>query len=381
MKKLLTPFLFLLLAVQAKAQDPFTDNWNAAYKLAEDKKFDEALAAFTPLLIEQPTVVNTHVQMAWCYLMKKDFDKAMEHSQHAYQLDQLSNAAHAINAYISYAQGNTESGKVYFDNTIWLTANDDDFQSFDKDIEGLKNGGFDMSKMEAHFATIKDNKATRNKNWAKVIDLFGQGIDALNKEDNAGAKIKLKEALNSFATTPEAQQHLGYITAYAIAANFYNVGDSTNYMPLLTRTSAYMNENSTTSTMVNLHMATMLGEHYYTYGNAAKSFEILSGAISHLSQIIKYKYLTNYKADFLYQYSISANAVGNVVEARDGANLLTEIENSGFDEWYQTNGYLLQAQAWGEDAVKAKEFYQKAYDMAAENGFEDLKNSIAENLK
>jgi hypothetical protein len=133
--------------------------------------------------------------------------------------------------------------------------------------------------------------------------------------------------------------------------------------------------------MINIHFATMLGEHYFTYGDAAKSFEILSGAITHLSQIIKYNYLTYHKAQFLTQYSISANAVGNIAEARDGANLLTEIVNSGFDEWYQTNGYLLQAQAWGQDAAKAKEFYQKAHDMAAENGFEDLKNSIAENLK
>jgi len=305
----------------------------------------------------------------------------MEHAQHAYQLDQLSNATYAINTYIWYAMGKAESGQVMFDNAIWLTASDDEFQYYDKDIENLKSAGFDMSKLEAYFATIKENKDTRNKNWAPVLDLFGQGIEALNKEDNAVAKVKYQEALKQFGTVPEAQQHLGYITAYVIASNFYNVGDSTNYMPLLKRTSAYMTENSTTSTMVNLHMATMLGEHYYTYGNAAKSFEILSGAISHLSQIIKYKYLTNYKADFLYQYSISANAVGNVVEARDGANLLTEIENSGFDEWYQTNGYLLQAQAWNEDPAKAKEFYQKAYDMAAENGFEDLKNSIAENLK
>ena len=142
-----------------------------------------------------------------------------------------------------------------------------------------------------------------------------------------------------------------------------------------------MNENSKTSTMINLHIATMLGEHYYTYGDAAKSFETLSAAIEHLSQIIKYNYLTYHKAMFLTQYSISANAVGNVTEARDGANLLTEIKNSGYDEWYQTNGYLLQAQAWGQDAAKAKEFYQKAHDMAAENGFEDLKNSIADNLK
>jgi hypothetical protein len=51
MKKLLTPFLFLLLGVQANAQDPFTDSWNAAYALAEDKKFDEALASFAPLLM------------------------------------------------------------------------------------------------------------------------------------------------------------------------------------------------------------------------------------------------------------------------------------------------------------------------------------------
>jgi hypothetical protein len=321
------------------------------------------------------------VQMSWCYLMKKDFDKAMEYAQRAYQLDQLSNATHVINAYNLYAMGKPESGQVFFDNAIWLTASDDDFQYFDKDIQGLKNAGFDMSKLEAYFATIKENKETRNKTWAQVLDLFGQGMQALNEEDNAGAKVKFVEALNQFANVPEAQQRLTYFTAYVIATNFYNVGDSTNYIPLLNRSWAYMNENSTTSTMINIHLATLLGEHYYTYREAERSFEILSGAITHLGQIIKYNYLTNYKAQFLYQYSISANAVGNVIEARDGANLLTEIANSGFDEWYQTNGYLLQAQAWGQDAAKAKEFYQKAYDMAAENAFEDLKNSIAENLK
>jgi hypothetical protein len=277
--------------------------------------------------------------------------------------------------------GKAESGQVMFDNAIWLTANDDDFQYFDKDITDLRNAGFDMSKLEEYFLTIKENKESRNRNWSKTLELYVQGVEALNEEKKAEAKTKFKEALAVFATTPEGQQRLGYVVSYVIATNYYNLGDSTNYMPLLNRTSAYMNENSTTSTMINLHIATMLGEHYYTYGDVSKSFETLSAAIEHLSQIIKYNYLTYHKAMFLTQYSISANAVGNIAEARDGANLLTEIVNSGFDEWYQTNGYLLQAQAWGQDAAKAKEFYQKAHDMAAENGFEDLKNSIAENLK
>lgn len=228
MKKLLTPFLFLLLAVQANGQDPFTDNWNAAYALAEEKKFDEALAAFTPLLIEQPTVTNTHVQMAWCYLMKKDFDKAMEHAQHAYQLDQLSNAAYAINAYIMYARGNIESGQVYFDNAIWLTASDDEFQYYDKDIAGLKNAGFDMSKMESYFTTIKENKDTRNKGWSIVLDSFNKGIQALNEQKYDESKVIFKKGLKQFDTVPEAQKRLGFITSYVIATNYYNVGDSTN---------------------------------------------------------------------------------------------------------------------------------------------------------
>ena len=34
-----------------------------------------------------------------------------------------------------------------------------------------------------------------------------------------------------------------------------------------------------------------------------------------------------------------------------------------------------------QDEAKAKEYYQKAYDLASESGFEDLKASIEPNLK
>ena len=381
MKKIKLLILYTALSFGATAQDEFTDRWTSANNLVEQQKFDEALSAFAPLLREQPTYTDTHVQMAWCYMMQGNMDTAMEHGQNAYQIDQLNASVYAINAYLMYAVGNSSSGKIYLDNAVWLTPNDDDLPYFEKDINTMKAAGLEVSELEKEFNAVVSGSASRDKSWSHVMTTFLAGLEKLNAGDYPGSKVTFKEALSKFETAPDAQRLLGPVTSYVIATNYYSVGDSTNYLPLLRAMSGYMGENRKTSVMINLHIATLLGEHLYATGQYAQSFEVLSAGLDYLSQIIKYTYLASYKAMFLNQYSLSAYAVGNTTEAEDAAKLLTELEWSGYDEWYQANAWYLLGQFSAEGSAQARENYQKAHDMAAANGFEDLRDTLAELLK
>ncbi len=380
MKNLTILTLFLALAVSAVAQDDFNQRWEAAYALADEMKYEAALQAFEPLLAEQPTNASTHIQMAWCYLMQGDKEAAMEHAFTSYQIDPLYFATHTICAYLMYAAGQEEGGKVFLDNSIWLIDDEATLDYYEEDIAEMEKNGENVASLRKDFAAIKENLGQRNRQWEGIYSGLIDGINKIGEGDFANAKTVLKKCLMDFEGVPDGQQHLGFVTAYVIGSHFYNASDSANYMPVLNMAYGQMKQNSTTSVLPLIHMSTMLGEHYYSTGNYEKSFEVLYEGLTFLSEISKFRFLTYYKAMYLIQYAQSAYAVGNLTEARDAARLVTEVTHTGFDEWYQTNGWICMAQAWSDDAAKSREYYQKAYDMAVQYGFEDLKNSVTQHL-
>lgn len=383
MKKLPIVFLSLFLHLELSAQEDFDTRWTAANEIVNAKKYDEALVAFEPLLVEQPANTNTLVQMAWCYLLKGESQTAAEYAQNAHQIDPLNASVYFMNAYSMYVGfGNPTSGKVYLDDAVWLTPNDEDLKVIQKDIDDMKAAGLDVAALDADFNEILANSDTRNKDWTTILNKFIESTDKLNEGDNDAAKSTFKEVYPIFENVPEQQMRFAFNLTYVISTYFYNVGDSSNYMSAITKNYAYMKENRTTSYRTLLHMNTLLGEHYYNIGEYQKSFEILSEGLSHYQFLGKYRFAGAMKAQFLTQYVLSALAVGNMQEARDGGRIITELTYTGFDEWNSTNALIYIAQAWEqEDEAKAQEYFQKAYDLASESGFEDLKNGIAELLK
>lgn len=381
--KSITFVLLSLLCLSVFAQDDFNTRWATAFELANAEKYDEALAAFEPLLLEQPSYADTHVQMAWCYLIKGNMEEAGERAQTAFQLDQLNPSVFAINSYFLYVVGNVEGGKVFLNDAIWFSPSDGDLKYYQEDVAKMKNAGLSVDQLAMDLQEIVDNDATRNKQWANIQDKFSEAVGVISAGNNEFAKEIFKEEMfPMFETVPEQQQRFVYNLTYVISTYYYNAGDSSNYLPLLTRNYDYFKENSKTSYNTLLHMNTLLGAHYYSAGQYEKSFELLSEGLTHYSFLNAYRFLGSNKAQFLTQYTASALAVGNMGEARDGGKLVTELTYTGFDEWYSTNALIYIAQSWEqEDDAMAQTYYQQAYDLASESGFEDLKNSIAENLK
>lgn len=381
MKRLPIYTAILLLSINLVAQDDFNDQWNAAYELAVDDQYDAALAAFEPLLKDQPSYARTHVQMAWCYMMNGEIEEAGERAQTAYQLDPLSAATYAINSYLLYVSGNNSAGDVFLNDAIWFTPDDESLPSFMDDVNKMKAAGLEFGALETDLQTALDGVETRNRKWGPIQDKFFEAVGILGEGDNVKAKATFKEIFPMFEEVPAAQQRFAFNVSYVAGTQFYAADDTANYVSLFTRTYDYMAENSKTSYYLLMQMSTLLGEHYHTYGEYEKSFEYISKGLTHYPYINAYRFLGTGKAQFLYQYAVSALAVGNMQEGRDAGKMITELTYTGYDEWYQVNGLIFMAQSWNEDDTKAQEYYQQAYDLAESNGFEDLKNSIAANLK
>lgn len=380
MKRIIAIFIVVFLVSETRAQDAFTENWNKAYNLALEKKFQEALQLFEPLLTEQPTNASTHIQVSWCHLMLKNNEKAHEHAGTAYHLDQLNYVASTLSAYLVYGMGNKTVGKTFLDKSIWLLEDDAQITNYDDDIATMEAQGIDVTDLKEELNNIKTGLADRNRDWATAMSSFNLGLEKITANDLLGAKENFTEALKTIETGPESYQGLSYVAAYVMGTFYYNAGDSTYYLPMLRTAVGYMLENNKTAVVPIIHTITLLGTHYYNTGQHQKSFKVLSRGLDFYPRLAKYKYLAQYQAMFLTQYSLSANAVGQVAEARDGAKLVTELTLTGFDEWYQANAWYYLGWAWDAEPEKAKKYYQKCYDVASENGFEDLKNTAAKEL-
>lgn len=381
MKTLPLYFLALLVSLGTYAQDEFATKWNAAYELASAEKYDEALAAFEPLLTEQPSYSDTHVQMAWCYLIKGDMEEAGERAQTAFQLDPLNASVFAVNSYFLYVVGNNSGGSVFLNDAVWFTPDDANLPLFIEDVAKMKAAGLEVGTLESDLQAIIDGAGSRNRSYADIQDMFFKAVGQLNEGENATAKATFKEIFPLFEEVPEAQQRFVFNITYIVGTHYYSAGDSTNYLPLLTRTYEHMLENSKTSYVLLLHMGTLLSEHYYNIGEYEKAFEYASNGLTQYTFINAYRFLGSIKAQFLSQYAAAALAVGNLQEGRDAGEMISGLNYTGFDDWYEINGLIYMGHSWTDDDAKAQEYYRKAYDLAEASGYEDLKNDIAVNFK
>ena len=64
-----------------------TDKYNAAEKLKDEGKLDEAIAMLNEILTEAPDHVLTHLTLGRIYTLQGEYDKAVEHGRKACELE------------------------------------------------------------------------------------------------------------------------------------------------------------------------------------------------------------------------------------------------------------------------------------------------------
>ncbi len=64
-----------------------TDRYNAAEKLRDENKFDEAVELLKGIVEEDPNHVLTHLTLCRIYTLQQKFEVAIEHGQKAIELE------------------------------------------------------------------------------------------------------------------------------------------------------------------------------------------------------------------------------------------------------------------------------------------------------
>lgn len=64
-----------------------TERYNAAEKLKDENKFDEAVELLKGIVEEEPNHVLTHLTLCRIYTLQQKFDVAIEHGQKAIELE------------------------------------------------------------------------------------------------------------------------------------------------------------------------------------------------------------------------------------------------------------------------------------------------------
>lgn len=64
-----------------------TEKYNAAEKLKDEGKYDEAVAIFTEIIAEDPNHVLTHLTLGRVYTLTGKYELAVEHGRKACELE------------------------------------------------------------------------------------------------------------------------------------------------------------------------------------------------------------------------------------------------------------------------------------------------------
>jgi tetratricopeptide (TPR) repeat protein len=368
--------LFLFIFIGAiHAQDDFNDRWNAAYALADEGNYDLALVAFEPLLNEQPLEPATHIQVAWCNMLTGRMEKAIEHAMTAYQLDMLNSGSNLVMSYVRSAD-NKPYADVFLKEAFWLMTDDQAIADVNLDLEEMEANNLSTEKLREELKNMNETLASRDRSWTTIYQNFSDGVTVMN-EDAVTASDKFIASLNGFEGLDK--EWAKYHTAYAIGTYYYNVDDTSQYPALFESALVWMVENKKTNYLPIVQMSGLLGEFYYSIGDYQRSVDVLEIGLEPYPIFSRFTYLKQYLAIYVNQYALSTLAIGAWEDARAMGTVLSTLSGTPYDEWYQTKGLIYVGDAWiKEDKIKANEYYQKAFDLAEESGFEELQLDIKE---
>jgi tetratricopeptide (TPR) repeat protein len=377
MKNAISILFTCLFTASIHAQDDFNTRWEAAYELVDQGKYEEALTAFDPLLDEQPLEPATHIQAAWCNMLTGKMEKALEHGMTAYQLDMLNFGSNLVLSYLMAAGEQADAG-VFFNNAIWLMTDDEALAEISLNLDEMEANNLSTGKLREEVERINESLDSRDRSWSTIYQNFADGVSVMS-ENPATASEKFIASIDGFAGLDK--EWAKYHTAYSIGTYYYNADDTSQYPSLFESSLAWMAVNRKTNYLPIIQMSGLLGEYYYSIGDYQRSVDVLEIGLDPYPMFTRFSYLKAYQAIYVNQYAVSTLAIQAWEDARAMGGVLSTISGTGYDEWYQTNGLIYLGDAWiSDDATKAQEYYQKAYDLADASGFEELKVSIKEKM-
>ena len=389
MKKILLIYLSIILSLtgttQLKAQqDDFNTRFDKGYELITQKRFSEALAVFNNLLPEAPDMADIHTMISWCNLFLGNGDKARQYAENAIRLEPANQAGQAIYAYMLFAGNQSKQGWKYMETSLWLSPDENSLQYFEMDFADMAEEGINPGFFNSELTTLRTKNNNRNKAYQQISSFYFDGINQIMEGNTTVAYKSFNQSIEAWNNAPPEYRYLQPAfmkNIIVILQNNYEYGRSYEIAEKAYR--LFPIYGDLISPEIRVYIADVYATSLtYSY-NWEQARKVLEGEIGRVNKLVSGADFT--KGRFLYTLCRVYSWQQESEKLRNAAAALVECDNTLMADWYDANGYNFLGSSYINSTIpanrqNARQYYEKAYDLAVQNRFDDLTLDIKSNL-
>lgn len=373
-------FFVLLGFNEAQAQDVLNEKYLKAYELVKQNKTSESLELLNEVMLMNSYIENVYAMFAFNYMLQGDLKPAAAFLKQVEDMGETSLYPVFMLANLKVFEGDIDEAKLLIQRSLQYQERDDDIKdindTWDTFIQFGKKAE-DFKALKVWFASIKGN----NVEHARAIKSYGKALELAKEGKNQNAINTFNDAIDALNQLNPKATNTIYKWQAEIGATLYYNGYIEEGGQLLKNTylNVLNNEN------IGSYVKTIAGYYYSDYlkyvGNQVQSIEVIDRTWPEGWNLIGY-YLY---ADLLLRKANLLNALGKSSEERTVANKLLSLAQDKNDTYFETQAYNSIGTSYlvSTDQVsraKAKSNLSRANELALQNGFTYLAESIQGNL-
>jgi len=362
------------------AQDDLNTKYLKAYELVKQNETSQSIQLLDEVMQMNSYLENVYALYAFNYMLRNDPNKASSYLEQVEDMGETTLYPVFMLANLRVFEGKTDEAKALVRRALL-------YQESEEDIKDINDAWDTFIRFDKNANAFKELKT-----WLKTINVdngnFTKALEYYLKASEQAKNGKYERALSSFNQAVDALNEINpkpdntiYKWQAEIGATLYYGGFVENGGQLLNNT--YLNIVDNPS--IGDYVKTIAGYYYSDYlnyvGDYDRSLEVMDRTIPHGQKLFGF-YL---QGELLLRKATTLNKLGKNTEQRAVATQLLQLGQR------QNNNYLI-AQAYNSigtsylvstdpvSRVLAKSNLESANNMAMQNGFTYLAESVQGNL-
>lgn len=376
----LATFFVLLGSNDVLAQDDLNTKYLKAYELVKQNQTNQSIQLLGEVMQMNSYLENVYAMYAFNFMLQDNLGMANNYLNQVEDMGEATLYPIFMRANLKVFEGKTEEAKALIQNALQYQELEDDI----KDINDAWDTFIKFGKRTAAFSELKawlPNVEVDNSHFTKAIQSYLKATEqAKNGKHQQSIELfnQSVDALNRISPKPE---NTIYKWQAEIGATLYYNGLVEEGGQLLSNT--YL--NIVNSSTIGSYVKTIAGYYYSDYlnyiGNYDRGLEVIDRTLPSGQQLIGY-YLY---AELLLRKANMLNAQGNSTGQRSTANQLLQVGQSQKDNYFMTQAYNSIGTSYlvstdPASRASAKNYLERANNLATQNGFAWLAESIQGNL-
>ncbi|WP_323756773.1 CHAT domain-containing protein [Roseivirga sp.] len=377
---ILACLLCAIFSPPLKAQDDLNAKYLKAYELVKQNQTSQSIQLLDEVMQMNSYIENVYAMYAFNYMLKDDLGKAKSYLEQIVDMGETNLYPIFMRANLKVFEGKTDEAKALVQMALQYQELEEDIQdindAWDTFIQfGKKTDAF--SELKAWLPSVKVD----NNNFTNALQSYLKASEHARNGDNKQSLNSFNKALDGLSKISPKPNNTIHKWQAEIGATLYYNGLVEEGAQLLNNSYLNIVNDASIGSYVKATVGYYYSDYLYYIGNYDRAQEVIDRTLPSSQKLIG----TYLHGELLLRKANVLNAQGESTEQRAIANELLQLGQRQQDNYFMAQAYNSIGTSYlvstdPASRASAKTNLEKANDLATQNGFTWLAESVQGNL-